>query len=181
MLLYIHGFRSTHNSAKAVQLKAQYGADIFIADFSHIPNEAIRTLEKIIAENEITGIIASSLGGFYANYLSEKYDLKTLLINPSTRPYETLARYLGDNETYDGDPFVWKQEHLEQLKQFIVPKLSAQNYYLFLQKGDEILDYRIAADYYAGAKMLIEEGGTHRFEGLERHFLQIDQFFSLSR
>jgi len=179
MLLYIHGFRSTHNSAKAVQFKAHYGAGIVIADFSHIPDEAIATLEQIIETHGITGIIASSLGGFYATYLSEKYALKALLINPSTRPYETLAKYLGDNETYDGDPFVWRQEDLAQLKAYTISTPTLQRYCIFLQQEDEVLDYTIAKRYYDGACMLIEEGGTHRFEGLERHFSQINQFFLL--
>ncbi len=72
MILYnIHGFRSTENSAKAVQLKTYYGEKIHIAKFSYVPVQAIRTLEQIIEEYEIHALMASSLGGFYATYLSE--------------------------------------------------------------------------------------------------------------
>jgi len=31
-------------------------------------------------------------------------------------------------------------------------------YFLFLQKGDAVLDYRIANEFYKGCKLVIEEG-----------------------
>jgi predicted esterase YcpF (UPF0227 family) len=37
MLLYIHGFRSTETSTKAVQLKRHFAGEILIARFSHEP------------------------------------------------------------------------------------------------------------------------------------------------
>ena len=180
MILYIHGFRSTENSAKAVQLKAYYKKEITIASFSYVPDQAIAALEQIIEKHEIHGLIASSLGGFYATYLSEKYDIKTVLINPSTRPYETLERYLGENETHDGVLFDWKRIYLEQLKQFAITKPRAKNYEVFLKAGDEILDCRVAAGYYRGAQIFIDEGGTHRFDDFEQHLEKVDQFFGLS-
>ena len=179
MILYIHGFRSTPNSDKALLFKAHYGDQIIIADFSHEPEAAIAELEQIMAENDITGMIASSLGGFYATYLSEKYAVKTVLINPSVRPFETLERYLGANETHDGILFEWKKEHLVQLEQFAVRAPTAERYTLFLQKGDEILDYRVAQRYYAGAETVLEEGGSHRFGGVERYYAKIDHFLAV--
>jgi len=180
MILYIHGFRSTENSAKAVQLKAYYQEKMKIASFSHMPDEAIQTLEKIIETHEISGLMASSLGGFYATYLSQKYHIKTILINPSTRPYETLERYLGENETHDGKIFEWKREYLAQLKEYVIDKPHTENYAVFLKKGDEILDYRIAEKYYRGAEIVIDEGGNHRFEDFEKYFTNADQFFDIS-
>ena len=180
MILYVHGFRSTENSVKAVQLKAYYKEQIHIASFSHVPNQAIHTLEQIIESHDIHGIMASSLGGFYATYLSEKYDIKTALINPSTRPYETLERYLGENETHDGVLFDWKRMYLEQLRQFAVTKPRAKNYAVFLKAGDDILDHHVAAEYYQGAQIFIDEGGTHRFDDFEKHLEKVEHFFGLS-
>ncbi len=176
LLLYVHGFRSTINSAKAKLLKDYYGNNIIIADFSHIPKIAIFQLEKMIEKNNITGIIASSLGGFYATHLSEKYNLKCVLINPSTRPFETLSKFIGANKTYDGELFEWKPEYLDQLSQYAIDKPNTSNYQVFLQRGDEVLDYRIAKRYYDGADITIEDGGNHRFDGFERHFDKVDNF-----
>jgi len=179
MLLYIHGFRSTPNSAKAQQLKAYYGDQILIPDFSHRPDEAIEQLQEEIRQYPIDGLIASSLGGFYATYLAETHQIKTALINPSVKPYKTLERYLGENMTYDGEPFLWERSHLRQLEAYRIERPQAENYLLFLQEGDEILDYRVALAYYEGAQVIQEKGGSHRFDGIENYFDKIDAFFGI--
>lgn len=178
MLLYIHGFRTTINSHKAVRLKEYYEDDIFIADHPIEPLKAISYLEKIIKEQNITGIIASSLGGFYATYLSEKFNIKTVLINPSVKPYKSTLRYIGENTTADGVPFLWKKKHLRQLDKLKIKHLKKDNFYLFLQTGDEVLDYKVAKKRYKGAKMLIETGGNHRFANFERFYGDVSKFLN---
>jgi len=179
LILYIHGFRTTVESHKAQILKEYYHLDnIFIADHSLIPAEAIQDLENIIEEKNITAIIASSLGGYYATYLSEKYNLKTALINPSVTPYKTLEKCLGENERQDGLKFILTQEHLNTLEQLKVENPTLENYFLFLQKGDEVLDYQIANEFYKGCKLVIEEGGNHRFKGFGRFFDDVSEFLA---
>ena len=39
---------------------------------------------------------------------------------------------------------------------------------VFLQSGDEVLDYRKALDFYKGADVRVEEGGCHAFNDFER-------------
>ncbi len=180
MILYIHGFRTTPNSFKAKHLKSHFKNDLFISDHSTVPTEAIAELEDIIKSKNITGIIASSLGGFYATYLSEKYNLKTVLINPSVKPYNTTKKYLGENIKDSGEKFLWTEEHLEMLKSFKINQkdLKLNNYFLFLQTGDEVIDYRVAKEFYNGVKLVLEEGGNHRFKGFERFFNKITDFLN---
>lgn len=181
MLLYIHGFRTTSASHKAVQLTTHYGDRIVVAEYSFIPDRAVENLEKVIEEEHITGIIASSIGGFYATWLSQKYDLKTVLINPSVRPYESTRRYLGPNERQDGTTFVWKEEHLAMLERYRVERdaLKRENFFVFLQSGDDVLDYRVAQAFYEGTKTVLETGGNHRFEGFERHYDAVSAFLGV--
>ena len=180
MILYIHGFRTTVESHKAQILKEYYHLDnIFIADHSLVPAQAIKDLETIIETQKITAIIASSLGGYYATYLSEKYNLKTVLINPSVTPYKTLKKHLGENERQDGMKFILTQEHLDMLESLKVENPTLKNYFLFLQKGDEVLDYSIAHNFYKGCKLVIEDGGNHRFKGFGRFFDEVSEFFGL--
>jgi predicted esterase YcpF (UPF0227 family) len=47
---------------------------------------------------------------------------------------------------------------------------------VLLQTGDEVLDYRHAKNYFRGHKVVVEEGGTHRFEHFAAHLPQIEAF-----
>ncbi len=153
---------------------------IISSDHSYIPNQAIKDLEEIIEKHNIKGIIASSIGGYYATYLSNKYNLKTVLINPSVSPYTTTTKYLGENERQDGVKFIWKKSHLKELKKLRVEKIKKENFFIFLQKGDIVLDYRIALNRYNGSKMVVEDGGNHRFKGFERFFNEVSDFLNIS-
>lgn len=179
MILYIHGFRTTPQSSKANLLKKHFNDTIIIADFQVSPAEAIEDLEMLIKKHSITGIIASSLGGFYASYLSERHNIKTVLINPSIAPYETTHRYLGENTRDDGSIFIWNESDMDDLCSYIVKTPNTKNYCIFLQTGDEILDYTVAKNHYDGSKMIIEEGGNHRFDQFERYFDDVKAFLSI--
>ncbi len=179
MLLYIHGFRTTVQSHKADLLKKYFKDSILIADFRVSPDNAIEDLEALIQTHPITGIIASSLGGFYAAYLSERHNIKTVLINPSIAPYKTTRRYLGDNIREDGSTFIWSEADIHALNTYTIASPAFENYYLFLQSGDEVLDYTMAQKHYNGAKMILEEGGNHRFENFERYFDDVNAFLTI--
>jgi predicted esterase YcpF (UPF0227 family) len=179
MILYIHGFRTTPQSHKADLLKKYFKDSILIADFRVSPDEAIEDLEELIQKYPITGIIASSLGGFYASYLSECHNIKTVLINPSIAPYETTRRYLGENTRDDGSIFIWNESNIDNLCPYIIKTPNTENYCIFLQTGDEVLDYTVAKKHYEGSKMIIEEGGNHRFDQFERYFDDVSAFLSI--
>jgi predicted esterase YcpF (UPF0227 family) len=48
-----------------------------------------------------------------------------------------------------------------------------------LQTGDELLDYKDAQKKYEGAKVIIEDGGSHGFDNIERYFEDIKRFFEI--
>ncbi len=177
MLLYIHGFGKTIHSEKSKALKKYFGQNIIISDHSIVPDIAVEELENMVEKNNIQGLIGSSLGGFYATYLSEKYALKAVVSNPSVQPRVTTKNYLGKRAREDGSTFVWNQEYIDMFEKLKVEKLSVNNYFVLLQKGDEVLDYRMAQNYYDGAKMVVEDGGNHSFVGYENFFEQMGEFF----
>ena len=179
MILYLHGFASCGDSTKTKLLKRYFGeTDVLAPDLPADPAEAIRFIQKTILAHNIDLIIGSSLGGFYASYFCELLGIKTVLINPSTQPFITLAPYVGTNYFWcSGEPFEFTREHLNSLFEFAVGKLNApQRYLVLLQTGDELLDYAKARDKYEGATLSIEEGGNHRFENLDAYLEQIKLF-----
>ncbi len=180
--LYIHGFAGCANGKKAQKFKAHYkekGEKFFAPSLPYNPKLAIDTLCNFIEVcDERVNLIGSSLGGFYATYLADKYDLKAVLINPSTKPWKTLLKYIPKTKNFcDNSTFEWNENFVEILKEFNVENPSFENFMVLLQTGDEDLDYKIAAEKFKKANLIIEEGGSHSFEGIERYFQKIDDFF----
>ncbi len=185
-LLYLHGFNSSPQSHKA-QLVTQYMADnacldqLLCPQIPAVPEEAQLFLEQLVEEtleNHLLNFVGSSLGGYYATYLAEKYSGTATLINPSVKPYETLKAYLGENKFYFQDE-VWEfnETHIQQLETMEVDKISdEQRYLILLQTGDETLDYREAELKYKNSQCIIEQGGDHSFVDLERFLPRIMRF-----
>lgn len=179
MILYLHGFASCGDSAKTRLLKEYFGeGEIYSPDLPVRPGRAVAFIDAVIREKKADLLIGSSLGGFYASYFCEKYGIKTVLINPSTEPHITLEPYVGINSFWcSGEPFVWKRSYLEELKAYCIDTVKEpSSYLLLLQKGDEVLDYRIALQKYEGAELFLQEGGNHRFENLHAYLEEIKSF-----
>jgi len=184
MVLYIHGFASSGLGTKAQLFKQHYqnkGVKCLAPSLSFIPDLAMQTLEEIIQNCDEVTLIGSSLGGYYALYLAHKYNLKAVLINPSISPQKTLKRMLGEVECFysAGGRFCWEEQHLQMLQKFHISTPKKELFFLLAQKGDETLDFSEAVSYLEGAKMVVEEGGNHSFEKIERYFADIDQFLGI--
>ena len=179
MILYIHGFASCGDSTKTRLLKAYFGEDQLLApDVPVAPDAAIAFLRDMIDTHSVTLMIGSSLGGFYATYLSALYGIDAVLINPSVHPYKTLSSCVGTNTFWcSGEPFEWKAQYLLQLARIAEQMaLPDTRLLVLLQTGDELLDYRIAAEVYGGYEVIIEQGGNHRFENLREYLEKIEKF-----
>ena len=186
MIIYIHGFGGSGEGNKAKAFRKYFNAigETFIApSLSYVPELAIKTLEELI--NSYKGevyLIGSSLGGYYTTYLAKKmYVKKAVLINPSIHPINTLQKAVGNAPNfYDGSYYGWSKKHLEILKKY-QSDIDAykEKLMVLVQKGDELMDYREAVQKYEGCCMIVEEGGNHSFEGIERHFETIREFFAV--
>ena len=177
MILYIHGFASCGDSNKTKLLREKFQG-VLCPDVPVDPDEAIAFLQKIVIANNISLIIGSSLGGYYAAHLAQKLDVKAVLLNPSTQPFLTLAPYVGTNEFFcSGETFEWTKEHIAKLMTYAISKNSIKVPVLvLLQKGDEVLDYTQAATVYENYEVVIQEGGNHRFENLDEYLERISEF-----
>lgn len=186
MIIYIHGFGSSAQASKAKALRrfcSEHKLRYIAPSLPTIPTLAIDTLSELIEsylDNEPVYLIGASLGGYYALYLGDKYDLKVALINPAIDPADTLKRALGHAiNYYDNSNYEWNESHLDMLLSYEIEEPKEENILLLLQKGDEVLDYQEACDVLPNAKIILEEGGNHSFEGIERHFQTIMQFFNI--
>lgn len=177
-LVYIHGFLSSPLSHKAVQLEqwvAEERPDIeyHCPALSAYPSEVRLELERLV-ESLLPGpvyLVGSSMGGFWATWLAEKYNLPAVLINPAVRPTGLMPKYVGIElkNYHNDDTYTLGQGDIDALAEMELAKpRRLENYWLLAQSGDETLDYRQALEYYQDSKQLVEEGGDHSFQGFER-------------
>lgn len=125
-------------------------------------------------------VVGSSLGGFYANYLAEKYGCKAVALNPAVRAARELEPHVGMLTSYDSDePFDFRKEYIDELRSLQVESISnPARYFLIAAKGDELLDWSEMVEFYKGAKQLILEGGDHGISDYENHLPEVLRFIS---
>lgn len=184
MIVYLHGFNSSPDSGKARQFGEHMTslgrqADYFCPALPNSPREAIAQVEAgLAAHHGPVTLIGSSLGGFYATHLAEKHGWKAVLVNPAVHAHVLMRGALGpQTHWHSGEKWLFTEAHLAELAALDVPAITRPERYLLLaQTGDEVIDYRDAVAYYAGARQIIEAGGDHGFAGFERHFQTILDF-----
>lgn len=185
-LLYLHGFNSSPISSKA-RKTYEYCERLGIADriaipeLPHAPAQAMDEMCRIIEDQSCpVALIGSSLGGYYASYLAEKYNLRAALINPAVNPAALWHDHLGENRNYySGRRYTITQEHVEQLRAIDTPVLRfPENFLLLVQTGDETLDYRLAVDKYKCSTSIIQDGGNHSFTAYDTMLPTIFEFLA---
>jgi predicted esterase YcpF (UPF0227 family) len=188
LLVYLHGFRSSPNSTKAVMTgeavralsNAQNSYEWYCPQLLASPKESMEMVIKHIEQSQIDRIviIGSSLGGFYTNYLAEKYQCKGIVLNPAVYAARELEAHVGMMTAYDSeDPFDFKAEYIDQLLALQVNAITnPERYFLIAAKGDELLDWKEMAAFYPGAKQLILDGSDHGIADYAAHLPAVIEF-----
>lgn len=191
MIIYLHGLNSTGQSAKGQFIKQAFSdtTQVYTPTYDHDPDRAIEYLHHYVADclhhlaaEETRMLVGSSLGGFYAQYLSRQFEgFKLVLINPALGPVEILRQHLGVNENfYTGERYILEEHHLQALLKYEIstPCQNPLPTLLLLDNGDEVIDYHFAAEEYAPcANVVIYEGGDHQFQHLPESLPLIRQFY----
>ena len=182
-ILYIHGFNSAPESKKATQLtsvmqRIGLGGQLRVPALHHHPREAIAQLQGAISELGRPLLVGSSLGGYYATWLAEQHGLKALLVNPAVSPHRKFDGYLGTQTNhYSGQTWELTLDHVHALADLEVPAPEdPQRYQVWLQTGDETLDYRYAEQYYAACDVRVQAGGDHSYQGFAQQLPELLNF-----
>ena len=190
LVVYLHGFRSSPNSSKAVKTKKAIKAHSTTDNPIHwycpqllaSPKQSMDMVIEYIQANPVDRliVIGSSLGGFYANYLAERYQCKAVTLNPAVRAPRELAPHVGVMTAYDSDePFDFRPEYIDELCALQVERLTRpENYFLIAAKGDELLDWKEMVDFYSGAQQLVLEGSDHGISEYSEYLPQVMRFIS---
>jgi predicted esterase YcpF (UPF0227 family) len=177
-LVYLHGFVSSPQSRKAVML-GDYVRNVvtdiayMVPELHHRPSRAVEQIAAAVrgtAPEDLT-FVGSSLGGFYATVMAERIGCRAALLNPAVHPHRHFARYIGPQRNlYTGEAFELTMDHVKDLHALDPPAITRpERYWLFVETGDEILDYREAVAYYDGALHSVTRGGDHALNSFPEH------------
>jgi hypothetical protein len=177
-IVYLHGFISSPRSRKATLLgdyvrNCVDGVGYVVPQLDDRPARAIAQIEAAcgdLASADVT-FVGSSLGGFYATVMAERSGSRAALLNPAVHPAAHFHRYLGQQRNmYTGETFVLAQQHVDELRALDPGHITRpERYWLFVETADEVLDYREAVAFYAGACQTVVRGGDHALASFPEH------------
>ncbi len=178
MIIYLHGLNSAGSSAKATWLR-EHLPDVTVLSPTYPAHNAMTApaaLRAFIAQARAAHpgdarllLVGSSLGGFWAQYLAPQLGAGMVLINPALRPDESLRRFCGPqrNEA-TGERYELTPEQVHAMARYRLARCNPRVQTLvLLDAADEVIDYRLAEDFYRGCgTTFVYPGGSHRFEHL---------------
>lgn len=189
MILYLHGFRSSPESTKARMLASALRDRglhdrWFCPQLPASPAEAIASAQALIkrhakAEPQQTlTVIGSSLGGYYASYLAERFQCRAVVMNPVIHAARDLASQVGEHTQYHSEePFIFLPEYVSELAQMATERPSdPARYFLLAATGDEVLDWREMAQWYAGSHGRVIQGSDHGISDFEQWLPEVLSF-----
>ena len=151
-LLYLHGFRSSPLSAKAVKMAAAVQAlhpavHWWCPQLPPSPRQAMAMLMAGIADwpRGSMAVAGSSLGGFYATWIAARTGCPAVLLNPAVHPARDLASHIGEQSAWHSpqETFFFQPEFVQELRDLDAGTLSRpERFYTLIAKVDELLDWR---------------------------------------
>lgn len=189
-LLYLHGFRSSPLSAKAVKMAAAVQAlhpavHWWCPQLPPSPRQAMAMLMAGIADwpRGSMAVVGSSLGGFYATWIAARTGCPAVLLNPAVHPARDLASHIGEQSAWHSpqETFFFQPEFVQELRELDAGTLSRpERFYTLIAKGDELLDWREMSARYAGSQGQLLEGGDHALSDFDTHLAGVLRFLALA-
>ncbi|MCG7873662.1 MAG: hypothetical protein N0C81_19475 [Candidatus Thiodiazotropha lotti] len=181
MIVYLHGLNSAGSSGKAALLRqALPGIDVISPTYpAHSADLAVARLtdelNRVLSERDLPDeprlLVGSSMGGFYGAWLAQRLGFHHLLmINPALQPWQLLQQVVGWqlNEALDLGYFLSSKMVSDTRRYHTPPEALAIPTTVLVDKGDELIDYRIAQEVYGDrVAMHCFEGGSHTFEHMD--------------
>ncbi|MBY0453639.1 MAG: esterase [Burkholderiaceae bacterium] len=188
-LLYLHGFRSSPQSAKA-RLMAQRvasqhpGVHWWCPQLPPSPHAAMALVAQGIADwpHSQMAVVGSSLGGFYASWVAQQTGCPAVLLNPAVHPARDLERYIGEQTAWhnEAERFYFDPCFIGELNALDVREHPpANNQMAIVAQGDEVLDWREMVARYPQAQLHLLDGGDHALSDFPDHIEAIVEFLQL--
>ncbi len=182
-VLYLHGFRSSPRSTKAVMVAESLAREHpqvtwWCPQLPPSPKAAMDLLLQGTAAwpADRMAVIGSSLGGFYATVVHNERGCRAVMLNPAVHPARDLAKYIGEQVAWH-DPqerFFFEPEYVEELREMDRPGLrDPSKVFALIAKGDEVLDWREMVARFPGARVKLLEGSDHAITEFGEHMGEV--------
>lgn len=189
-LLYLHGFRSSPQSAKSRMMAARVAAEHpcviwWCPQLPPSPAAAAALVERGTADwpADRMAVVGSSLGGFYATWLAQRRGCRAVVLNPAVDPARDLTAHIGEQTAWH-DPqarFFFRPEYIDELRALESgPLHHPERFLAVIAKGDELLDWREMAARYAQARQIVRAGGDHALSEFPTLLPQVVDFLNLA-
>lgn len=196
-LLYLHGFRSSPQSAKALQVvgrvRSQHPGVVWCCpQLPPSPREAADLMRRL-TDGWPAGsmaVIGSSLGGFYARWLSLQRGCVAALLNPAPFPQRDLAKYIGEHPVWQNpdEHIFFRAEFVDELAALagdiarLAPDrpVTPERLFALVSEQDEVLDWREMMAFCAGGSIHRLPEGDHAISDFDRHLDRLFQFLGLA-
>lgn len=162
-IIYFPGFGGNENSETYRKILEKYLDSKFIV-YDNISAECAflqiqNQIQNCLSENPL--LIGQSLGGFWAEHFAIKYDLNSILINPSIEPEESLKKYdLSDDD-------------LNSFKKFKSREFSKKKISIILSKNDTVVNPKPVLEKYKSLVDFKYVEGDHKLTEFETLFEEI--------
>ena len=171
-IIYLHGFKSSAESKKSKILDSYLEKEKLInlesPNLNNSPKKAIFQIEKIIRESSSrVCLVGSSLGGLYATFVADKYNLKSVTINPVVANHISGMRDLvGSHKNFHSDEeYEFTFKDFFDLQKLGLEKLKKPlNHFCLIKMSDEVLDHNITFAFFSKSYVLSEKGGNHSYD-----------------
>lgn len=193
-LLYLHGFRSSPQSVKArlvgERVKTRHPAVTWwCPQLPPSPAAAMAMVTEGVGAWP-TGqmvVMGSSLGGFYARWLSLRLGCAAVLLNPAVHPARDLARYIGEQTAWHEPEqrFFFEPafvDELQALEEDIRRGLDrpAPRQMAIIAQGDEVLDWREMQAFCSSGEIRLLPGSDHAISDFPEHMDAVFGFLDLA-
>ena len=189
-LLYLHGFRSSPQSAKSRMMAARVAAEHpcviwWCPQLPPSPAAAAALVERGTADwpADRMAVVGSSLGGFYATWLAQRRGCRAVVLNPAVDPARDLTAHIGEQTAWH-DPqarFFFRPEYIDELRALESgPLHHPERFLAVIAKGDELLDWREMCGRYTGATIRLLEGSDHALSDFDTHIGAVLDFLELA-
>jgi predicted esterase YcpF (UPF0227 family) len=188
-LLYLHGFRSSPQSFKARMIAAWLATHRpalhwWCPQLPASPRAAMALVSQGVAQwpRESMAVVGSSLGGFYASVVAERFGCRAVLLNPAVYPARDLAQFIGETTAWHSDEHLhFRAEYIDELRGLTPHQLTGpERYFAVIAKGDEVLDWREMVERHAGCRLKLLDGGDHALSDFETHLPDVLRFLALA-